>query len=145
MKTMKDCCFMLIYVSLYSVLIDFCLEFLTSSKGRIEELMKENEENDNPNKFREDVLKTLKSMKIRIYCFIAGMVVLQFFYWYYLTCFCNCDPGSNNDWLASGFICLGIIQTLGFLSVFLASSFRFIGLKMNSEVFYDLSICLTSD
>ena len=129
-----------VYATMISMVVDFVIGCLFSSKRRIEILVKREKDQ---NVFREESIAILKSMKMKYIIFLIINFVLMLIFWYYVCAFCNCYPNTATKWMTSSFITWGVILLFPFLLCLAITILRYLGLRYKSEVCYRISNCLT--
>ena len=131
-----------IYTTIVGLIVDSILGCITSSKGRIKSLIRREH---NHNKFREDCLDIINSLKKKIIAFLIVNGVLTAFFWYYVSAFCYCYKNTQMNWFYGGLITLMVVLLLPFLVCFIGTVLRVFGLKCKFEAAYKLSVCLTEE
>ena len=132
----------LIYTCLCTVIISLILRVSTSYKKKM--IMWIKREKD-PEVFNKEITNMMQRMKINyiIYCSVQGG--FMFLFWLYLSSFCIAYKNNKMEWFVTSWICFGIIQIWYFISVFIITCLRFLGIKCGMESCYNVSICLAFD
>ena len=130
----------IVYCSMISIVVDFFLDCLFSSKRRIEILIKREKD---MNVFREESISIIKTMRLKYIVFMVVDLILMLLFWYYCCAFCNCYPNTTMSWLYSSIVTWVVILLFPFLLCFLVAALRYLGLKYKWEVAYKISACLT--
>ena len=131
-----------IYTTIVGLIVDSILGCITSSKGRIKSLIRREK---NHNKFREDCLDIISSLKKKIIAFLIVNGIVTAFFWYYVSAFCYCYQNTQMNWFYGGLITLMVVLLLPFLVCFIGTALRVFGLRCKFEAAYKLSICLTEE
>jgi len=100
---------------------------------------------EDPEEFNKEITHMIKMMNITYIIFICIQVVLMFFFWIYLSCFCNSYKNNKIEWFVTSLICFGIIQIWYFISALIVTCLRFLGIKFGMESCYNVSLCLSYD
>ena len=130
----------IVYCSMISIVVDFFLDCLFSSKRRIEILIKREKD---MNVFREESISIIKTMRLKYIVFMVVDLILMLLFWYYCCAFCNCYPNTTMSWLYSSIVTWVVILLFPFLLCFIVAALRYLGLKYKWEVAYKISACLT--
>ena len=132
----------IIYTCLCTIIISLILRVSTSYKKKM--IMWIKREKD-PEVFNKEITNMMQRMKINyiIYCSVQGG--FMFFFWLYLSCFCNAYKNNKMEWFVTSWICFGLIQIWYFISTFIITCLRFLGIKCGMESCYNVSICLAFD
>ena len=130
-----------VYASMITIVVEFMIDCLFSSKSRIEILIKREKDQ---NVFREEIMTIMKTMKIKYIVFLVVNFILMLMFWYYCCAFCNCYPNTAMNWLISSFFTWGIILLFPFLLCLVIAILRYLGLKYKWEICYKISNCLTN-
>ena len=126
-----------IYSAIVSMVVDLIENFLSNSKKRLEILIRKSKFSD---KFQEEAYQICKSLKIRHIIFLVFAFLFMGVFWYYISAFCNVYYNSRINWLEGSIITYTLTNVSPFISSFLISSFRFIGMKVHFlSFFYKLS------
>ena len=96
-------------------------------------------------KLNKELIYMTKRMYINYIVFMSIQGVFMFFFWLYLSCFCNCYKNNKIEWFVTSLICFGIIQIWYFFSTFIVTCLRFLGIKLGMESCYNVSLCLAYD
>ena len=129
-----------IYSTMVGLAVSFCIECLTSTRSRIEMLIKREKD---PDVFKEESIDSVNSMRKKNLIFIIFNFVFMVLFWYYCSSFCNCYINTQKRWLIGSVITWVIIQLIPFILCFVATALRYIGIKCKSEFCYNMSTCLT--
>ena len=132
----------IIYVCICSIFLNLFIRVLLSSKKKMQMWIKRERD---PEKFNKDITYMANKMKINYIIFMTVQGFLMFFFWLYLSCFCNCYKNNQLEWFVTSLICFGIIQIWYFVSTFIVSSLRLIGIRLKIESCYNVSLCLSYD
>ena len=125
-----------------SVFLNLLLRVLNSSKKNVQ--MWINRENDQE-KLNEEIIIMTNKMRINYIVFMSVQGIFMFFFWLYLSCFCNCYKNNEIEWFVSSLICFGLIQIWYFISTFIVTCLRFLGIKFGMESCYNVSLCISYD
>ena len=132
----------IIAVCVCTVFFNLLIRVLTSSKTKIQMWIKREKD---PEKFNKEITYMIKRMYINYIVFICIQGVFMFFFWIYLSCFCICYKNNEVEWFVTSLICFAIIQIWYFISTFIVTCLRFLGIKFGMESCYNVSICLAYD
>ena len=129
-----------IYAMLIGTVIDLVLACITGTKGRIKSLIRREKD---PERFRDESVKIVKSLRTKILLFLIINFILTAFFWYYVSAFCYCYHNTQVNWLVGGVITWIFSLILPFIYCFLITLLRYIGLKCKLETAYKISVCLS--
>ena len=132
----------IIYTCLCTVMISLILRVLTSSKKKM--LMWIKREKD-PEVFNKEITKMMKKMKLNYILFSSIQGAFMFLFWLYLSCFCIAYKNNEMEWFVTSWICFGLIQIWYFISTFIVTCLRYLGIKFGMESCYNVSLCLAFD
>ena len=132
----------IIVVCVCTVFFNLLIRVLTSSKTKIQMWIKREKD---PEKFNKEITYMIKRMYINYIVFICIQGVFMFFFWIYLSCFCICYKNNEVEWFVTSLICFAIIQIWYFISTFIVTCLRFLGIKFGMESCYNVSMCLAYD
>ena len=132
----------IIAVCVCTVFFNLLIRVLTSSKTKIQMWIKREKD---PEKFNKEITYMIKRMYINYIVFICIQGVFMFFFWIYLSCFCICYKNNEVEWFVTSLICFAIIQIWYFISTFIVTCLRFLGIKFGMESCYNVSMCLAYD
>ena len=132
----------IIYTCLCTIILSLILRVLTSSKKKM--IMWIKREKD-PEVFNKEITYMIKKMKINYIIYSSVQGAFMFFFWLYLSSFCYTYKNSEMEWFVTSWICFGIIQIWYFISTFLVSCLRYLGIKCGMESCYNASLCLAFD
>ena len=132
----------IIYVILCSIIVALLLRVATSYKKKM--IMWIKREKD-PEVFNKEMTKMVNSMKINYIIFCSVQGAFMFLFWLYLSCFCIAYKNNEMEWFVTSWICFGLIQIWYFISTFIVTCLRFMGIKCGMESCYNLSLCLAYD
>ena len=129
-----------IYAMLIGTVIDLVLACITGTKGRIKSLIRREKD---PERFRDESVKIVKSLRTKILLFLIINFILTAFFWYYVSAFCYCYHNTQVNWLIGGVITWIFSLILPFIYCFLITLLRYIGLQCKLETAYKISVCLS--
>ena len=124
------------YASMASVVVDFLINYVTSSKKRFETLMDKEKDHQT---FLVKTRQIITQMKRTTVIFIIINFVLMFFFWYYITAFCSVYNNSQDSWLIGTAITLMFCWLFQAFLAFLITLSRYMGLKCHISCLYTLS------
>ena len=127
------------YSVIVSVIINYCVSCLFDSEIRVKNLIKREEDIQ---VLKIELAKIIKKMKIHFLIFIICTYLLMFFFWYYLSAFCNCYNGTQKDWFFGSLICIFIVELYPFILCLISTLLWYIGIKCKADIFYKLNRCL---
>ena len=130
------------YTCLCTIMIGLILRVLTSYKKKM--IMWIKREKD-PNAFNKEITYMMKKMKINYIIYSSVQGAFMFLFWIYLSCFCIAYKNNELEWFITSLICFGLIQIWYFISTFIVTCLRFLGIKCGMESFYNVSLCLAFD
>ena len=125
-----------------TIFLNLFIRVLTNSKKKIQMWIKREKDQEKLNK---ELIYMTKRMKINYIVFMCVQGIFMFFFWLYLSCFCNCYKNNELEWFVTSLICFGIIQIWYFFSTFIVTCLRFLGIKLGMESCYNVSLCLAYD
>ena len=132
----------IIYTCLSTIIISLILRVLTSSKKKM--IMWIKREKD-PEVFNKEITYMMKRMKINYIIYSSVQGSFMFLFWLYLSCFCIAYKNNEMEWFVTSWICFGIIQIWYFISTFIVTCLRFLGIKCGMESCYNVSLFLAFD
>ena len=132
----------IIYTCLCTIIISLILRVLTSSKKKM--LMWIKREKD-PEVFNKEITKMMNKMKLNYIIYSSIQGAFMFLFWMYLSCFCITYKNNKIEWFATSWICFALIQIWYFISTFIVTCLRFLGIKCGMESCYNVSLCLAFD
>ena len=132
----------ILYTCLCTIIISLILRVLTSSKKKM--LMWIKREKD-PEVFNKEITYMMKRMKINYIIYSSVQGAFMFLFWIYLSCFCIAYKNNELEWFITSLICFGLIQIWYFISTFIVTCLRFLGIKCGMESCYNISLCLAFD
>ena len=132
----------IIYTCLCTVMISLILRVLTSSKKKMFMWIKREKD---PEVFNKEITKMMKKMKLNYILFSSIQGAFMFLFWLYLSCFCISYKNNEMEWFVTSWICFGLIQIWYFISTFIVTCLRFLGIKCGMESCYNVSLCLAFD
>ncbi len=132
----------IIYTCLCTVMISLILRVLTSSKKKMFMWIKREKD---PEVFNKEITKMMKKMKLNYILFSSIQGAFMFLFWLYLSCFCIAYKNNEMEWFVTSWICFGLIQIWYFISTFIVTCLRYLGIKFGMESCYNVSLCLAFD
>ena len=132
----------IIYTCLCTVMISLILRVLTSSKKKMFMWIKREKD---PEVFNKEITKMMKKMKLNYILFSSIQGAFMFLFWLYLSCFCIAYKNNEIEWFVTSWICFGLIQIWYFISTFIVTCLRYLGIKFGMESCYNVSLCLAFD
>ena len=127
------------YSVVVCIIINYCVSCLFDSEIRVKNLIKREEDIQI---LRNELAKIIKKMRINFLIFIICTYLLMFFFWYYLSAFCNCYNGTQKDWFYGSLICIFIVEIYPFILCLINTLLWYIGVKCKANTFYKLNRCL---
>ena len=132
----------ILYVCICTIFLNLFIRVITNSKKKIQMWMRREKDKE---KFNKEIIKMTNRMYINYIIFMSVQGLFMFFFWLYLSCFCNCYKNNEIEWFVSSLICFGIIQLWYFISAFIVACLRLLGIKFGMESCYNVSLCLSYD
>ncbi len=127
------------YSVIVCIIINYCVSCLFDSEIRVKNLLKREEDIE---ALRSELYNIIKKMKTHFLIFIICTYLLMFFFWYYLSAFCNCYNGTQKDWFYGSLICIFIVEIYPFILCLIRTLLWYIGVKCKANTFYKLNRCL---
>ena len=132
----------IIYTCICTVFLNLFVRVLTNSKKKIQMWIKREKD---PEELNKEIIIMTNKMRTNYIVFTIVQGFFMFFFWLYLSCFCNCYKNNEIEWFVSSWICFGLIQIWYFISTFIVSCLRFLGIKFGMESCYNVSLCIAYD
>ena len=132
----------ILYVCICTIFLNLFIRVLTNSKKKMQMWIKREKD---PEKFNKEIINMTNNMNATYIVFMIVQGLFMFFFWIYLSCFCNCYKNNEIEWFVTSLICLVLIQIWYFISTFIVASLRLIGIKFRMESCYNISLCLSYD
>lgn len=118
----------LVFSTMVTVLVNMFENCLSSSKKRLEILIKKEK---NKQIFFYESYKILNGLVIKHRLFFITVLLLDFVFWYYTSAFANIYYNSRINWIEGGLITFLLTNIFSFLYCLLIAVLRFVGLKCN--------------
>ena len=128
----------LIYAALAGIVINYIIEFFFIEEQKIKKILKM--EKDNILILIYEVIKILKSIKIRYLLFIIISFIISLISLVHIFCFNIVYYHTMKEWIAFSLIIILSIQIGSFLISLLQTVIRFISFKFKSEKLFKLSM-----
>ena len=128
----------LLYAALAGIIINYIIEFFFIEETKIKKILKMEKENTLSLKF--EVIKILKSIKLRYTLFIIISFIITLITLVHSLCFNIVYNHTMKEWLLFSLIIVISIQIGSFLIYFLQTSLRFISFKFKSEKLFKWSL-----
>ena len=132
----------ILYVCICTIFLNLVIRVVTNSKKKMQMWIRREKDKE---KFNKEIIKMTNRMYINYIIFMSVQGVFMFFFWLYLSCFCNCYKNNEIEWFVSSLFCFGIIQIWYFISAFIVACLRLLGIKFGMESCYNVSLCLSYD
>ena len=132
----------IIYTCVCTVMVSLILRVLTSSKKKMFMWIKREKD---PEVFNKEITKMMNKLKLNYIIYSSVQGAFMFLFWLYLSCFCIAYKNNEIEWFVTSWICFGIIQIWYFISTFIVTCLRFLGIKCGMESCYNASLCLAFD
>ena len=132
----------IIYTCVCTVMVSLILRVLTSSKKKMFMWIKREKD---PEVFNKEITKMMNKLKLNYIIYSSVQGAFMFLFWLYLSCFCIAYKNNEIEWFVTSWICFGIIQIWYFISTFIVTCLRFLGIKCGMESCYNVSLCLAFD
>ena len=127
----------LIYAALAGIIINYIIEFLFVEEIKIKKILKI--EKDNIFKLKYEIIKILKSIKIRYLLFIIISFIISLIALIHIFCFNTVYIHTIKEWLVFSIIIFLSIQIASFIICLLQTVLRFISFRFKSEKLFRLS------
>ena len=131
----------LLYATLVGVIIGYIIELFFVEEHKIKNILKF--EKENTLIMKNEIMKVLKSIKIRYILFIIISFLIIFFTLLHISCFNIVYFHTSLEWLIFSVIIILLIQFFSFVVCLLQSALRFISFKTKTETVYKLSLLLS--
>ena len=128
----------LIYAALAGIIVNYIIEFFFIEEQKIKKIMKIEKENILVLKY--EVIKILKSIKLRYLLFIIISFIISLIALVHIFCFNIVYYHTMVEWIAFSLIIILLIQLGSFLICLLQTTLRFISFKFKSEKLFKLSL-----
>jgi hypothetical protein len=128
----------LLYAALAGIIINYIIEFFFIEETKIKKILKMEKENTLSLKF--EVIKILKSIKLRYTLFIIISFIITLITLVHSLCFNIVYNHTMKEWLLFSLIIVISIQLGSFLIYFLQTCLRFISFKFKSEKLFKWSL-----
>ena len=128
----------LIYAALAGVIINYIIEFFFVEEQKIKKILKM--EKDNIFILKYEMIKILKSIKIRYLIFIIISFIITLIALIHIFCFNIVYYHTQAEWIVFSFIIILSIQLLSFAICFIQTALRFISFRFKSEKLFKLSL-----
>ena len=128
----------LLYAALAGIIINYIIEFFFIEETKIKKILKMEKENNLILKY--EVIKILKSIKLRYTLFIIISFIITFITLFHSLCFNIVYYHTMKEWLLFSLIIILSIQLGSFFVYFLQTCLRFISFKFKSEKLYKWSL-----
>ena len=128
----------LIYAALAGIIINYIKEFFFNEEQKIKKILKMEKENIFMLKY--EMIKILKSIKIRYLLFIIISFIISFIALLHIFCFNVVYYHTMTEWIVFSLIIILSIQILSFLVCFIQTTLRFISFRLKSEKIFKLSV-----
>ena len=132
----------IILTCICTIFLNLFIRVLTNSKKKLQMWVKREKDRE---KFNKEIIYMINKMYLNYIIFMIVQGVFMFFFWIYLSCFCNCYKNNEIEWFVTSLICFGIIQIWYFISTFIVTCLRLIGIRYKMESCYNVSLCLAYD
>ena len=129
----------ILYSTIMSAITNMLLKKLSLSQNDIIKL----KHNIDIKKKEENTKKIKRSLTIKFILFIIIGLILLFFFWYYLSCFCSVFANSQYPLFKDILISFGLSMSYPFAINLLPGIFRIPSLKKNSKKLYIISKILS--
>ena len=123
-------------------MVSLILRVLTSSKKKMFMWIKREKD---PEVFNKEITKMMNKLKLNYIIYSSVQGAFMFLFCLYLSCFCIAYKNNEIEWFVTSWICFGIIQIWYFISTFIVTCLRFLGIKCGMESCYNVSLCLAFD
>ena len=128
----------LIYAALAGIIINYIIEFFFVDEIKIKKILKMEKENIFILKY--EMIKILKSIKLRYKIFIIISFVISFIALIHICCFNIVYYHTMKEWFAFSLIIFLSIQIGSILFCFVQTALRFLSFKFKSEKLFKLSL-----
>ena len=125
----------IILVTTFGLLLNLFINCYFSIKKQIKNLLKY-EKSQN---IKLKMLEFVKSNEKKFLIFFSIMLVLNIFFFVYITSLCFVFKNTQSEWFCVSLITILLIQIFPFFSCLIYTAMRFLGLKLKIELFYKLS------
>ena len=125
----------IILVTTFGLLLNLFINCYFSIKKQIKNLLKY----EKPENVKIKMLEFVKSNEKKFLIFFSIMLVLNIFFFVYITSLCFVFKNTQSEWFCVSLITILLIQIFPFFSCFIYTAMRFLGLKLKIELFYKLS------
>ena len=125
----------IILVTTFGLLLNLFINCHFSIKKQIKNLLKY-EKSQN---IKLKMLEFVKSNDKKFLIFFSIMLLLNVFFFIYITSLCFVFKNTQSEWFCVSIITILLIQIFPFFSCLIYTSMRFLGLKLKIELFYKLS------
>ena len=126
------------YTTLVKVILNYIIDFFFLEEKKVKIILKGKNQTSSDVKFK--MFNIMKQLHKRFIFFIIFSFILTLFSLYYITCFNYRYYYITSEWIQSSVFIIIFMEILAILTILLETSFRFLGLKVNSEKIYKLSL-----
>ena len=127
-----------IFAYFLSLIIDFLLNKLSSSKYKLNKiLIMEDKSHKAYKSLGKDAINCYRK---KLIVFFVISFILLFFFWYYCSAWCSIYRNSQKFWLLASFITIFFSLSLPFILCLIPTLIRYSALKCNIKFVYDISV-----
>ena len=128
-----------IYSFIMSAVINFFLEYLSNSKNKLIDVLK-NEINEK--KYKKICKDLITNLKKKLIIFFIIIFLLLLFFLYYITCFCAVYHNNQKFWVYGSLESIAMGMIFPFFTSLLIASLRYISLKYKCKLLFKINECL---
>ena len=127
-------------VSVINIIISYLIEFYFVDEKKLKRIFSRNKKTE---EIKNKIGILIKDIDKKFKIFIIISFFITIFSWYYIFCFNNVYPNTSLNWIKSTIFIIILIQLLSFVCIFLECILRYMSIRCNNELFFNVSKLLS--
>ena len=126
------------YTTLVKVILNYIINCFFIEEKKIKVILKSKKMNIKEVKYK--IIIIMKQVLNRLIYFIIFSFIITFFSLYYISCFNYRYYYITKEWIQTSIFIIIFMEILSIITIFIQTSFRFLGLKLGNEKIYKFSL-----
>ena len=126
------------YTTLVKVILNYIIDCFFIEEKKIKVILKSKKMNIKEVNYK--IIIIMKQVLNRLIYFIIFSFIIIFFSLYYISCFNYRYYYITKEWIQTSIFIIIFMEILSIITIFIQTSFRFLGLKLGNEKIYKFSL-----